>query len=157
MSQLVCLEQKTWHQEHHTPDKTIFQIAYKSQNGSTRDGKHSEVRLGLKLTVVLNSIFRKIILPESVFVLSVLEPQMRVFVNDQVSQVVIVEDFPRYVVRDVWCWIPENATARSSLKRASQPLWDRGFFVFAHCAALSRTTENSFQTISLVLLPLLPA
>ncbi len=67
--------------------------------------------LKLELTVVLDGVFRNEILPERVFVLSVLEPHVRMFVNDQITQIIVVEYVPGDVVRNVWGWISGKQTA----------------------------------------------
>ncbi len=60
-----------------------------------------------QLTIILLSEFWKIILPESIFILSVLVPEMGVLIYNEVCQVVVIEDLPRDIICYVWSWVAE--------------------------------------------------
>ena len=60
------------------------------------------------LTVILLGKFWKVVLPESIFILSVLVPEMGVLIYYEVGQVVVIENLPCDVVCDVWGRVAEN-------------------------------------------------
>ena len=66
------------------------------------------------LTVICFCELREIIPPEAVLGLAVTEPQMCVFLNDEIRQVEGIERLPGGVdnVRQVWCRVAERKLSK---------------------------------------------